>query len=328
MPIDVALSGLAMPLSGFPALAREAEARGYRTAWVGEASGAEAIVLSTLIATHTTTLRVANGVIPVQTRSPIVYGQAAATLAHLAPGRFALGLGLSSEIIVGQWHGLPFAPSIQQMREAVQIIRMTAAGERVSFEGRFYRLRNFRLAIPPPTPPPGIYLAALGPRMCELAGEVADGVLLNWIPPAAVPASIRHVEVGARRAGRRREDIEVAVYVRTCVTDEPGPVREALARDITGYAIVDAYARFFADCGYADEVRAVNAAWKAGDRAAAVKGVSGRVLDGLGVVGDASACRAGIEAFARAGATPVVLPFAPPGPAARAALLQTFRAFP
>src|ERR1700682_1309134 len=170
VPTDIALTSLAMPLSEFPAIAREAEERGYRTAWVGEASGAEAIALSTLIATHTRTLQIANGVIPGQTRTPLVDGQAAATLGHLAPGRFALGLGLSSEIIVGQWHGLPFAPSIQQMREAVQVIRMTAAGERVNFEGRFYRLKNFRLAIPAPAPPPRIHLAALGPKMCERAG--------------------------------------------------------------------------------------------------------------------------------------------------------------
>jgi probable F420-dependent oxidoreductase len=328
MPTDIALTSLAMPLAEFPAIAREAEARGYRTAWVGEASGPEAIVLSTLVATHTATLRIANGVIPVQTRTPIVYGQAAATLGHLAPGRFALGLGLSSEIIVGQWHGLPFTPSIQQMREAVQIIRMTAAGERVNFEGRFYRLKNFRLAIPAPSPAPRLYLAALGPRMCELGGEVADGVLLNWIPPSAVPASLRHIEAGAKRAGRSLADLDVAVYVRTCVTDEREAVREALARDITGYAIVNAYARFFEECGFAEEVEAVNAAWKAGDRAGAVKGISARVLDGLGAVGSADACRAQLGAFARTGVTPVVLPFAPPGPAARASLLGTFRAFP
>jgi probable F420-dependent oxidoreductase len=328
MPTDIALTALALPLSEFPAIAREAEQRGYRTAWVGEASGAEAIVLSTLIATHTQALKIANGVIPVQTRTPIVYGQAAATLGHLAPGRFALGLGLSSEIIVGQWHGLPFTPSIQQMREAVQIIRMTAAGERVNFEGKFYRLKNFRLAIPAPSPAPRIYLAALGPRMCELAGEVADGVLLNWIPPSAVPASVRHVETGAKRAGRSLADVDVAVYVRTCVTNEPEPVRETLARDITGYAIVSVYARFFEECGFAEEVEAVNRAWKAGDRAGAVKEISERVLEGLGAVGSAEACRAQMGAFARTGATPVVLPFAPPGPGARASLLRTFRAFP
>jgi len=328
MPLDVALTGLAMPLAEFPAIAREAETRGYRTAWVGEASGAEAIVLSTLIATHTTTLQIANGVIPVQTRTPIVYGQAAATLAHLAPGRFALGLGLSSEIIVGQWHGLPFAPSIQQMREAVQIIRMTATGERVTFDGKFYRLKNFRLAIPAPSPAPRIYLAALGPRMCELAGEVADGVLLNWLPPSAVPVSVGHVEAGAKRAGRHLSDIDVAVYVRTCVTDESAAVRETLARDITGYAIVSVYARFFAECGFAEEVEAVNTAWKAGDRAGAVKGISERVLDGLGAVGSADFCREQINGFGRTGATPVVLPFAPPGPAARASMLRTFRSFP
>jgi probable F420-dependent oxidoreductase len=328
MATDIALTPLAMPLAEFPGLAREAEARGYRTAWVGEASGAEALVLSTLIATHTRRLGVANGVIPVQTRTPIVYGQVAATLGHLAPGRFALGLGLSSEIIVGQWHGLPFAPSIRQMREAVQIIRAAAAGERVNFEGKFYRLKNFRLAIPAPSPAPRVYLAALGPRMCELAGEVADGVLLNWIPPEAVPASLLHVETGAKRAGKSLADIDVAVYVRTCVTDERGPVREALARDITGYAIVSAYARFFEECGFAEEVRTVNAAWKAGDRAGAVKGISERVLDGLGAVGPAGLCREQLAAFARTGATPVVLPFAPPGPAARDSLLRTFRTFP
>ena len=328
MPTDIALTSLAVPLPEFPAIVREAESRGYRTAWVGEASGAEAIVLSTLIATHSGRMQIANGVIPVQTRTPVVYGQAAATLAHLAPGRFALGLGLSSEIIVGQWHGLRFAPSVQQMREAVQIIRMTAAGERVNFDGTFYRLKNFRLAIPAPATPPRIYLAALGPRMCELAGEVADGVLLNWIPPEAVPASVQRVESGAKRAGRSLADLDVAVYVRTCVTEETEPVREALARDITGYAIVNAYARFFVDCGYRTEVEAVNRAWSAGDRAGAVKAISPRVLDGLGAVGPADRCRAQLDAFARTGATPVVLPFAAPGPAARASLLGTFRAFP
>ena len=197
---------------------------------MGEASGLEAIALSTLIATHTRTLNIGQRRYPrPDTHARSCTGRRRRRSRDLAPGRFALGLGLSSEIIVGQWHGLPFAPSIQQMREAVQIIRMTAAGERVNFDGKFYTLKNFRLAVPAPSPAPSNYLAALGPKMCELAGEVADGVLLNWIPPSAVPASIGHVEAGARKAGRSLADVDVAVYVRTCVTDEPrrgpgGPV--------------------------------------------------------------------------------------------------------
>jgi len=89
-----------------------------------------------------------------------------------------------------------------------------------------------------------------------------------------------------------------------------------------------AYARFFGDSGFGEEAEGVNAAWKAGDRTGAVKAISARVLDGLGAVGSADFCHERLGAFARTGATPVVLPFAPPGPGARASLLRTFRAFP
>jgi alkanesulfonate monooxygenase SsuD/methylene tetrahydromethanopterin reductase-like flavin-dependent oxidoreductase (luciferase family) len=240
----------------------------------------------------------------------------------------ALGLGLSSRIIVEQWHGLAFLPSLAQIREAVQIIRLVAAGERVNFEGKFYRLKNFRLTTPPPSPPPRVVLAALGPEMLELAGEIADGVVLNWIPPEAVPASIAHLEAGAKRAGRTLDSFEIAAFIRTCVTDDVGAAHATLARDITGYTIVDVYASFFRTAGFAEEVDAVNAAWKAGDRAAAVRHISPRVLDGLGVVGPEAACRERIEAFARAGVTmPVVLPFTASGAEPRASLLRTLRAF-
>jgi probable F420-dependent oxidoreductase len=327
--LGVVLAGLAsLPPAEFVAAAREAEARGYHTAWLGETAGHDALVMSTVAAVHTTRLNVATGVLPVQTRTPVVLGMATATLNHLAPGRFALGLGLSSRVIVEQWHGLPFAPALAQIREAVDIVRKVAAGERVNVEGKVYRVRNFRLTAPPPAAPVRVYLAALGPEMLELAGEIADGVLLNWIPPEAVPASLAHLEAGARRAGRTLAGFEIAAFVRTCVTDEPAAARETLARDITGYATVGAYQAFFRTAGYAGEVDAVRAAWAAGDRAGAVKRISPRMLDGLGVVGGEAACRARIDEFARAGLTqPVIVPFAPAG-AERAALLRTLRAFP
>jgi len=318
-----------LPAADFVAVARETEARGYHAAWTGEAAGYDAITLMATIATHTERLHVGSAVVPVQTRTPVVLGQSAATLSHLAPGRVLLGIGLSSKVIVGDWHGLAFAPSLQQIREAVQVIRMVASGERVNFEGKFYRVKNFRLAAPPPSPPVRVVLAALGPEMLELAGEIADGVVLNWIPPETVPVSIEHLEAGAKKAGRTLGNFEIASFIRTCVTDEAGAAREALARDITGYATVDAYANFFRNAGFAEEVDLVNAAWRAGDRSGAVKQVSARFLDGLGVVGPEAFCRERIAEFARAGLTqPVIVPFAPGGGDARAAQLRTLRAFP
>src|SRR6266571_5777839 len=114
----------ALPAAEFVAVAREAEARGYHMAWTGEASGYDAITLMAIIATHTERLHVGSAVVPVQTRTPVLLGMSAASLNHWAPGRVMLGLGLSSRVIVGDWHGLPFQPSLQQIRETVQIIRL------------------------------------------------------------------------------------------------------------------------------------------------------------------------------------------------------------
>jgi alkanesulfonate monooxygenase SsuD/methylene tetrahydromethanopterin reductase-like flavin-dependent oxidoreductase (luciferase family) len=144
----------ALPLAEYLALARDVEARGYHTAWAGETAGGDAITLMTLLASQTQRIGVASGVIPIQTRSPVILGMSAATLAHVAPGRISLGLGVSSRIIVEQWHGLPFHAGLGQIRESVQIIRMVATGERVNFEGKFYRVKNFKLMEPPPVTAP------------------------------------------------------------------------------------------------------------------------------------------------------------------------------
>ena len=302
----------AFPLPQYLALAAQAEAAGYDTLWTGEVGGGDAVTTMALLASHTKRVNVASGILPIQTRTPILLGMTGASLGHIAPGRIRLGLGVSSRIIVNQWHGLPFEQPQDQLREAVQIIRAVLAGERVTFEGKFYRIRNFRLMQPPPPKPVPIYLGALGPRMLQLAGEIADGVLLNWTPPEAVPQSISQIEIGAKRAGKNVGDLEIAAFIRTSVTDDPAPARQWLARDITGYCIVDSYARYFAGCGFATEVDAVNAAWKAGDRGGAVKQISERFLDGLGVVGPADFCRQRLAEFAKAGLTqPVVFPFSP-----------------
>jgi probable F420-dependent oxidoreductase len=312
----------------FADLVREVEARGYRRAWMGESAGADAVTVMTLAAAHTRQLEVATAVLPIQTRTPIVLAMTAATLGHIAPGRFSLGLGVSSRAIVEQWNGLTFVPGLAQMREAVQVIRAALSGERVNFDGRFYKIRNFRLLIPPPPRPVPIVLAALGDEALRVAGEIADGVLMNWIGPETVPHAVAQVEAGAKRAGRTLDGFEIAAFIRTCVTDAPEAARQSLARDITGYTTVDAYANYFRGSGFAEDVDAVQAAWKAGDRAGAPGKLSPRLLDALGVVGDEAYCRERIAEFRHSGLTmPVVVPFAPDD-GRKASILRTVRAFP
>lgn len=309
-------------------LVKDAETRGYDSAWLFDGTGPDALTMLAYLAASTGRLTLSTGIIPIQTRSPITLGITAATLGHLAPGRVALGLGISSSIIIGQWHGLAFQRPLVQLREAVSVIRKVLTGERVNFEGEFYRHKNFRLNMPPPPQPVPLYLGALGPKMLQLAGEIAEGVVLNWIPPHAIPEAIRQVEIGARRAGRSLGNFEIACFVRVSVTDDPGPARAWLARELTGYSIVDSYARFFAGRGYGGEVEAVNGAWQAGDRQGAVKRISSRMLDDLGIAGPERFCRERLNEFAKAGVTQlVVFPFSAEADP-NAALPRTVRAFP
>src|SRR5206468_12667175 len=104
------------------------------------------------------------------------------------------------------------------MRETVTALRRMLAGERVTFEGKTVRTQNFRLVSPPPQPVP-IYVAALMPPMLELAGEIADGVILNFMPVEAVPRMLAHVRKGAARSGRDAAKLEVGARLQTAVTD-------------------------------------------------------------------------------------------------------------
>src|SRR2546427_4319265 len=269
MRLGFVLAGAAtLPAAEFADVVRETVAHGYHTAWTGETGGYDAIAVMATMAAHSQRLHIGSAVVPVQTRTPTLLGMSAAALGHLAPGRVALGIGLSSRIIVEQWHGLKFSAALAQIREAVQIIRLVSAGERVNFEGTVYRVKNFRLTAPPA--PVRIVLAALGPEMLELAGEIADGVVLNWIPPEAVPASIAHLEAGARKAGRTLEGFEIAPFIRPRGTDDGKTARAAPARDLPRHPLADLHAAFFRTAGFAGEVDAVNARWQAGDRAGAV----------------------------------------------------------
>src|SRR3989441_11688214 len=200
-------------------VAEHAEILGYESLWIADTgAGPDAFVVAAVAAGVTRRARIGTAVVPLYTRALPVHAAGAGSVAQLAPGRFVLGLGVSSETIVDAWGGVPFERPLTRMRETVAVLRQMLAGERVSFAGKTVRTRNFRLVSPPPRPVP-IYVAALMPPMLELAGEIADGVILNFMPAEAVPRMLAHVRTGAARAGPDAAKLEGVARLQTLGAD-------------------------------------------------------------------------------------------------------------
>ena len=162
----------------------------------------------------------------------------------------------------------------------------------------------------------------------EEAGAIADGVILNWMPAAHVPRAIAAIAAGAQRAGRALADIDIACYIRVCVTDNLEAARQWMRRELTGYAIVDAYHAYFTACGFGADSMACRTAWQQGDRAGAMRCISDTMVHALAAIGRAEACRTQLATFVDAGVTlPIVFPFsyeADPVPS----VLRTLQAIP
>lgn len=291
-------------------VAQRVEALGYDSVWLADTgAGPDAFVLAAALAGVTSRLRMGTAVVPVYTRTPSVMAAQTGSVAQLAPGRFVLGLGASSDTIVDAWGGVPFEKPLTRMRETVAVLRQMLAGERVTFSGRTLRTRGFRLVSQPPQPVP-IYLAALMPPMLELAGEIADGVILNFMPVEAVPRMLEHVRRGAERAGRDPRTLEIVSRFQVIVTDDPAAARGAIRHMMGPYFATSVYNRFVAWCGFANEARDILAGWQAKDRARNLAAVTDAMIDRIAVIGTAAQCRARLEAFAAAGVTtPMVHPF-------------------
>lgn len=312
----LALSG--SPLTQLSALAREAEELGYASLWVPEVGGPDALVSLTACALATSRVELASGVLPIQIRTPGAMAMGFLTLNELSGGRAVAGLGVSSPVIVERWHGASYAKPVTAMRECIMIMRQLFDEGRSRFEGKVYK-SDFRLGMRrSQTRPPRIYIAALNPPMLRLAGEMADGVLLNYSPPEAMTPMISEIRDAARKAGRRPEVVDVGIYVRMCITDDEPRALEAFKRELATYAFVDAYNKMFARYGLADELAEVRRLWKEGKRDEAPLAISEASARKIAVFGPASAGRDYIARFRAAGVThPVVFPIGPGNTIAR-----------
>ncbi|MDR7387592.1 MAG: LLM class flavin-dependent oxidoreductase [Armatimonadota bacterium] len=288
-------------------LALLAERLGYHSVWIPEGRGWEAFALLGGMAGATERSALGTGIVPVFSRPPALAAMGLATLDDLSGGRLIFGVGAGHPEISERGYGVLFREPVTAVSEFVEIVRRAMGGETVRFSGRVFRVADFALESPPRRIVP-IYVAALGSRMLKLAGEIGDGVLLNWIPAARAPVAVEAVRRAAAATGGRAAALQVACYVRVCITDRAGPAREALRRLIALYARFPAYRAMWRQSGFAEEMARGEAAGS--ETEAVVRAISDRMVDALGLIGDPAAVHRGLQGFRDAGVDlPIVYPF-------------------
>jgi probable F420-dependent oxidoreductase len=277
-----------VPLRELGPLVRRIEHAGYDSVWSAESTEHDGFTPLVVAAEHSERLRLVTGIVNVYTRGPALLAQTAASLADVSDGRFVLGLGASSNVIVEQWNGIPFRRPLAKVSETVDYLRTVLAGERGP--------GGFKLPSPPAEPVP-IVLAALRERMLQLAAEKADGVFANFLP-------LGNVEQVVRAFDRPEKEIACRLF------SIHGPEEEALVtakRTFVAYATVPVYAEFFRWLGRGEEIDPVVEAWNAGDRKRALELAPEALIRETFLLGPVEAQRERLAAFAAAGIETAVL---------------------
>lgn len=307
-------SGWGLSLSnedmGAPMLARLAglaEQEGFTEAWNAESGMLDGVTTAAAAIRDTTSIRVGTAVLNVFSRTPFTLAMTAQTLQQLSSGRFALGLGASSQNIVERWHGIGFDRPYTRMRETLRVVRALLDGETVSFEGETLRVPRARVPAPGTRRTP-LWVGAHGPRTLELAGRVADGVILVFTTLEGTHDMARSVQTSAAASGRT-----IGVVQRVLLPYPVGDERAlSAARDqVAGYCTVAVYAAHFERLGYGREVRAVREAQRGRDRMAARRAVSEEMLHRLFVIGGPETQFREVLRYAAAGVTAPLLTFFP-----------------
>ena len=300
--------GMTVPLAGVPladhaAVYAALGGAGFTDLWSSEVAGADAFTPLALAAAWAPQMRLGTAVAPVFTRGPGLLAMSAAALAEAAPGRFQLGIGASSPVVVGAWNAAEFTDPYARTRDMLRFLKAALAGELIDHDYGTFALRRFRLERPPAVPP-RILLAALRPRMLQLAAAEADGVILNWLSAADVATAL--AETKAAGPG-----FEVAARIFVCPTDDAVYARSVGRRLIAAYLTVPAYAAFHRWLGREAVLAPMWRAWAAGDRKAAQAAIPDEVIDDLVVHGAPEACRARVASYAAAGITVPVMAVLP-----------------
>jgi probable F420-dependent oxidoreductase len=301
---------LTLPLSGLP-LSEQRDViaslpgLGYTDVWSAESGGTDAFTPLALASAWAPELRLGTAIVPAFTRGAPTIAQSAAALADAAPGRFLLGIGSSSDVIVQRWNDIPFVKPYERVRDVVRFVREALTGAKMTREYETFRVDGFRL-LHVPTVQPKIVVAALRPGMLRLAGRGADGAIINWLGADDVRKVVPYVHQGG--LGK-----EVVARIFVAPTADRDVARQVGRTAIAGYMTVPVYRAFHEWLGRTELLGPMWKAWAAGDRKAAVASIPEEVVDALIVHGTPDEIRAHIQRYVDNGVTTPVIGLLPVG---------------
>jgi alkanesulfonate monooxygenase SsuD/methylene tetrahydromethanopterin reductase-like flavin-dependent oxidoreductase (luciferase family) len=315
---DIELNSAAhYPVSGIVELSPLIEQAGFGAFWKGESNSTDPLVLLSGIAARTRTLNVGTAIYHIYGRSAVTLGIQSATLQDLSGGRLLLGLGVANKTIAS-WHGGTFDRPLRRAKEYIDIVRKTAAGERLEYQGEVYSttqpgLPTFQLSWKPSHPSFPIYLAGLGPQMTRLVGQISDGVFINMATPATIREIASRVRAGAVEAGRDPKQIKIIAKVRVSLHSDRAMARSRLRQVLTFYNIADHYRDMLKASGFETEVNAIQEAFKAGGFKAASKLMTDDYMDKLPVIPATSVkeIKERLQPFVEAGVDRMIVPYVP-----------------
>jgi F420-dependent oxidoreductase-like protein len=272
-------------LNDSTARAKTVEKLGYESLWTTQLPNArDASLVLAAYAAGTERVKLGTGVLPIYTRHPTAMAQMAATLDELSGGRFILGIGVSHKVTVEAMWGLHLDSPVDAMREYLTIVRQSLTEGASSFEGRFFTAR-WAYSAPRRAGMP-VMISALNPRMLELAGELADGVVLYMCPPSYIREKVvPAVTAGRERAGKPLEGFEIVAAVDACLTSDRAAAHEVYQTTVDRYASLPFYRKGMEAGGFEiDELAAI--------------GEEAHIHEAIGRYRDAGATLPGIGPFA------------------------------
>lgn len=297
-------------------LTRHAESLGYEVVWAAEAYGSDSPTVLAWLAAQTSTIGVGSAVMQIPARTPAMTAMTAASLDLLSEGRFRLGLGVSGPQVSEGWHGVRFDRPLARTREFVDIVKLALARSTVAYEGRTYTLplpdgpgKALKLTIAPHADRIPIYLAAVGPKNLELAGEIADGWLAIFFAPGYAEEQLATVEAGRAKAGTGLEGFDVVATIPLVVGADPracaDPVRAYAALYVGGMGSREKnfYNQLAARMGYEEAAATVQDLYLSRRPRDAMAAMPYEFIDSTSLLGPKERIAERLAAFAAAGVT-------------------------